>query len=33
MLEMQQVKAVENPAHRQVVATACERIEQHLRPA
>lgn len=33
LLEMQQAKADENPAYGQVVATARELIEQHLRPA
>lgn len=32
LLEMQQAKADENPAYGQVVATARELIEQHLRP-
>jgi transcriptional regulator with XRE-family HTH domain len=33
LLEMQQAKADESPAYGQVVATARELIEQHLRPA
>lgn len=33
LLEMQQAKADENPVYGQVVATARELIEQHLRPA
>lgn len=33
LLEMQQAKANQNPAYGQVVATARELIEQHLRPA